>query len=277
MWSEACARPCPCIGRDDPHSWLSPKTVSLHSSTEVINWRSTEVINWRPADLVWAADRVYLIELFSLITTAVSIETLFSNKKSGLFLRTWDIWPHRCPALCGHYFQGQLSPCCPLAWVPGFPPRQPPSFSSPAWHGSWDPFPKSVFLLMVKPETWLKKCRHGNSESPPHPSPLSSFRFLWARNSWASRRGGDVGPHSASTVECAPSPPPTTIAFSRLKIPGRLGLISHSVSGTYFLLQVITGSRSPAIPGLEGGAVFPESPGVLRHQVPSVAFPYAPL
>lgn len=276
MWSEACARRCPCIGRDDPHSWLSSKTVSLRSSTEVINWRSTEVINWRPGGLVWAADRVYLIELFSIITTAVSLETLFSNKKSGPFLRTWDIWPHRCPALCGHYFRGQLSPCCPLSICPWIP-TQPASLifiTCLAW--LLGPIPHVCVLLMVKPETWLKKCRRGNSESPRHPSPLSSFRFLWARNSWANRRGGDVGPHSASTVECAPSPPPTTIAFSRLKIPGRLGLISHSLSGTYFLLQVITGSRSPAIPGLEGGAVFPDSPGVLRHQAPSVAFPYAP-
>lgn len=138
VWSEACARPCPCIGRDDPHSWLSPKTVSLSSSTEVINWR--------PGGLVWAADRFYLIELFSIIAIAVSIEILISSQNSGPFLRTWDIWPHRSPALCGHYCWGQLSPLLPFSTCPWFPPSLPPSCSSPAWHGSWDPSPSLYFI-----------------------------------------------------------------------------------------------------------------------------------
>ena len=119
---------------------------------------------------------------------------------------------------------------------------------------------------MGKAETWFKSLGNCNSEStlpPPSPHPPTLFKQLQASlagNSWASRRGIEFGLHPALAVDCALSPPPTDIAVSRLKIPGRLGRISHSVSGAYFLLQITAGLRSLATPGLEGGAAFPDSP-----------------
>ena len=36
--------------------------------------------------------------------------------------------------------------------------------------------PQVCILLMVKPEAWLKRCRNGNSESPPHPSTFEQLQ-----------------------------------------------------------------------------------------------------
>lgn len=69
-----------------------------------------------------------------------------------------------------------------------------------------------------------------------------------------------------------PSPHSTAMAFSRLKIPSRLGRIAHPESGMYFFLQVITSLTFLVTRVSEDGAAFPDSPGCSDTSFPLFFF-----